>query len=53
MLAFISWLIGLLQTRSELELEVIALRHQPGLVLTRDSWFQPVCGELLICVEVQ
>jgi hypothetical protein len=28
MLAFISWLIGRLQTRAELELEVIALRHQ-------------------------
>ena len=26
MLAFISWLIGRLQTRAELELEVIALR---------------------------
>jgi hypothetical protein len=38
MLAFISWLIGRLQTRAELELEVIALRHQLAAVLGWALW---------------
>jgi transposase InsO family protein len=45
MLALISWLIGRLQTRAELELEVIALRHQLA-VLRRQrpgrSWLHSV-----------
>jgi hypothetical protein len=45
MLAFISWLIRRLQTRAELELEVIALRHQLA-VLRRQrpgrSWLRSV-----------
>ena len=45
MLAFISWLIGRLQTRAELELEVIALRHQLA-VLRRQRPSRPWLGSL-------
>ena len=45
MLAFISWLIGRLQTRAELELKVIALRHQLT-VLRRQRPNRPWLGSL-------
>jgi hypothetical protein len=45
MLAFISWLIGRLQTRAELEIEVIALRHQLT-VLRRQRPSRPWLGSL-------
>jgi len=45
MLAFISWLIGRLQTRAELELEVIAQRHQLA-VLRRQRPSRPWLGFL-------